>query len=357
MQKIADSHIHIRFSRDKEITQMLDDMASVGVVATCIQSLPYRGATENLAALYHKMSYNKMDVYAFGGLHSTDRYAAIAPEIQAKALLELGCDGFKIMNCPSHRKFFEHGFNDMRYDKMFELFEKEGTPLTIHVNDPEEFWQPNGEFYGKGMPTKKQLYDEIFEVLDRHPNLKISFAHFFFLSNCPFEAERVMEKYPNVYFDLTPGVEMYYNFDNNLEFWRGFFTKYSHRILFGTDCNTYKDWTNKDLVLLVYRKLTESTDYFTQVCYKKDFTIRGMNLPEDVVERICYTNFYDFVGKKKPVDVEKFYEYCERIIHDIETEPYDPYYIKGGELVPHLKDDPKQQIALDFCKKRLAERR
>ena len=357
MRKIADSHIHIRFSRDEEIIKMLDDMAAVGVVATCIQPLPYRGATENLAGLHHKMTYKNMDVYAFGGLHSTDRYAAIPPEIQAKALLDLGCDGFKIMNCPSHRKFFGHGFNDMRYDKMFELFEKEGTPLTIHVNDPEEFWQPNGEFYRQGMPTKQQMYDEIFEVLDRHPNLKISFAHFFFLSNCPFEAERVMEKYPNVYFDLTPGIEMYFNFDNNLEFWRGFFTKYSHRILFGTDCNTYKAYTNKELVLLVYRKLTESTDYFTQICYNKDFNVKGLALSDEVVERICYKNFYDFVGEKKSVDTEKFYEYCQRIIDDIEAQPEDPYYVKGYDLVPHLKDDPDQNIALDFCKKRLAERK
>lgn len=356
MRKIADSHIHIRLCKDDEITKMLDDMASVGVTATCIQPLPYRGAAENLAGLYHKMTYKDMDVYAFGGLHSTDRYAAIAPEVQAKALIELGCDGFKIMSCPQHRAFFKHGFNDERYEKMWQYFEEQGTPITMHVNDPEEFWQPNGEFYGKGYGLKPLLYDEIFEVLDKHPNLKISFAHFFFLSNCPFEAERVMQKYPNVYFDLTPGVEMYYNFDNNLEYWREFFTKYSHRILFGTDCNTYKAYTNKELVLLVYRKLTESTDYFTQVCYDKDFTVRGLDLPADVVERICYTNFFEFVGKKKPVNTDKYFEYCEKIIADIKAEPYDEYYVKGCELVPHLKDDPEQNIAVEFCKKRLAER-
>lgn len=356
MRKIADSHIHIRLCQDNEITTMLDDMASVGVTATCIQPLPYRGCAENLAGLYHKMTYKKMDVYAFGGLHNTDRYAEIPPEVTAKALIELGCDGFKIMNCPSLRAFLGHGFNDERYEKMFQYFEDEQIPLTIHVNDPEEFWQPNGEFYGKGYILKKDLYDEMFEILDRHPKLKINFAHFFFLSNCPFEAIRVMEKYPNVYFDLTPGVEMYYNFDNNLDFWQDFFKKYSHRILFGTDCNTYKAYTNKELVLLVYRKLTESTDHFTQVCYNMDFTVRGLDLPEEVVERICYTNFFDFVGKKRPVDTKKYFEYCERIIHDIETEPYDEYYVKGYELAPHLKDDPEQKIAVEFCKKRLAER-
>lgn len=358
MRKIADSHIHIRFCHDEEIIKMLDAMSEVGVVATCIQPLPYRGAAENLAALHHKMTYDKMDIYAFGGLHSTDRYATIPPEIQARYLLDLGCDGFKLMSCPEHRKFFGHGFNDMRYDKMFELFENEGTPITFHVGDPEEFWRYGGNYYGKRLPQKTQLYDEVFEVLERHPNLKISFAHFFFLSNCPFEATRVMEKYPNIYFDLTPGIEMYYNFDNNLEFWREFFIKYGDRLLFGTDCNTYKgSITNQDLVSIVYRKLTESTDYFTLRCYGVDRTIRGLDLPSDVVEKICYTNFYNFVGKKKPVDTEKFYAYCEKIVKDIENEPYDEYYAKGVEIVSHLKDDPHQQIAVDFCKRRLAERK
>ena len=115
MRKIADSHIHIRLCQDNEITTMLDDMASVGVTATCILPLPYRGCAENLAGLYHKMTYKKMDVYAFGGLHNTDRYAEIPPEVTAKALIELGCDGFKIMNCPSLRAFLGHGFNDERY--------------------------------------------------------------------------------------------------------------------------------------------------------------------------------------------------------------------------------------------------
>ena len=357
MRKIADSHIHIRFVKDDEIVKMLDDIASVGVAEACIQPLPYRGAAENLAALYHKMTYQKINVRAFGGLHLTDRYATIPPEVQAEVLLDLGCDGFKIMNCPSFRKFFKHGINDTRYDKMFTLFEERAIPLCIHVNDPEEFWQPGREFDGDGFPSKQQMYDEIFEVLDKYPGLRVSFAHFFFLSNSPFEAERVMEKYPNVYFDLTPGVEMYYNFDNNLEYWHNFFTRYSHRILFGTDCNTNKAYTNKELELLVYRKLTESHNYFTQLCYNKNFTIRGLNLSDKVAERICYKNYFDFIGEKKSVNVQKFYEYCERIIHDIETDPFDLYYLAGAQLVPHLKDDPNQNIAINFCKKRLEERK
>jgi len=311
MRKIADSHIHIRFTRFDQIRRMLDDLAAMDVTDACLLPLPYRGAAENLAALYWKMHYQKINVRAFGGLHLTDRYAAVAPEVQAKALLDMGCDGFKIMSAPDTRRFLKHGYDDMRYEKMFSLFEERGTPLNIHVADPEEFWDKGRVYDHPSFPSKQQLYDEIFTVLNRHPGLKISFAHFFFLSNLPDEAERIMEKYPNVCFDLTPGVEMYYNFDSRIEYWRDFFIRYKNRILFGTDSNTTESSTgsiNQLLELLVYRKLTESHDYFTQFCYGKDFIVRGLDLPEEVVDRICYQNTIDFVGKeKKPVDLDMYY--------------------------------------------------
>ena len=332
---------------------MLDDIAAVGVTDACLLPLPYRGAAENLAALYWKMTYSRIKLRAFGGLHLTDRYAAVAPEKQAEALLELGCDGFKIMDAPSSRRFMGHGFDDPRYEKLFALLEERGVPVNIHVADPEEFWNAGGIYADPSYVSKQKLYDETFTVLDRHPGLKVTFAHFFFLSNQPKEAVRVMETYPNVRFDLTPGVEMYRNFDSRIDFWHDFFTRYSHRILFGTDANTYKT-TNQELELLVYRKLTESHDLFTQRCYGKDFTVRGLALPDEVVNRICYQNMIDWVGETpKAVNVPMFQSCCRRVIHDIETQPEDPYYIAGQAWIEHLKEDPHQQIAVDFCKKAL----
>lgn len=356
MQKIADSHIHIRFTRFDEITRMLDELHAVGVTDACLLALPYRGAAENLAALYHKMHYKRMDVRAFAGLHLTDRYATIAPEVQAEALLDMGFDGFKFMYAPTFPQFFKRRMNDPYYEKMFALLEARGVPVNIHVNDPEEYWRAGGSLCDPRFPTKEELYAEAFDVLDRHPNMKVTFAHFFFLSNSPFEAERVMQKYPNVWFDLTPGTEMYHNFDNNLDFWRAFFVKYRDRILFGTDANTFKT-CNQDLVRLVYRKLTESKNRFTQTCYDKPFCIHGLELDEETVDCICYRNYFARLGQTKvPVDTDRFYAACARVLHDIETEPFDVHYIAGGELVPHLREDPNQQLATDFCRKVLSER-
>ena len=162
-----------------------------------------------------------------------------------------------------------------------------------------------------------------------------------------------METYPNVRFDMTPGVEMYYNFDKNLDRWHDFFTKYSDRILFGTDSGTVNP-NNHERVELVRRKLSESRGIFSQHCYGKDFIVRGLYLDEETVDKICYRNFFDYDGEKKKVDENKFYEYCERMKKSIEADPTEPVTIRSEEL--DLKGKTYNSIALDFLDKRLAGR-
>ena len=350
MKNITDSHIHIRFNKYHEIEKMLDDIATVGVNRACLLSLPYRGAAQNVAVLYTKLKYTKYPVYSFGGLHLTDRYAAYAPEVQAKALLDMGCDGFKIMNSPDTQRFTGLALDNPYYEKLFALLEERSTPVNIHVADPETFWDEGKQYCDASFPRKAQQYESIFNVLDRHPGLRVTFAHFFFLSNFPDEAARVLDKYPNVRFDLTPGVEMYQNFDTHLGEWREFFVKYKKRILFGTDSNTIKK-CNKELQMLVYRKLTESTDLFTQNCYGRDFVVHGLALDDDTVDCICRTNFTDFVGEStKPVDKEMLLSCINRILCDLRDKPEDEYYVKGYDFIADLKKDPEQMNAWHFCR-------
>lgn len=354
MKNFADSHIHIRGINYEKIAAMLDDIASEGVTHVSLLALPYRSVAEDVAALYTKMKYKKMFVRVFGGLHYNDAYADVPYEKQVEALLEMGCDGIKIMCSPILRKFLNTGLNDPKYEKMFASLEERRTPINIHLADPETFWGP-GERYHESYPSYKQHYDEIFEVLDSHPKLNVVFAHFFFLSDSPDEAVRVMEKYPNVYFDLTPGTEMYDNFTKRIEFWHDFFKKYSHRILFGTDSNTCKSG-NVKLNRLVYRTLTNDHNFFTENCYGRDFIIRGLDLPDEVVERICYRNYIDFVGSEvKAVNVDLWRSCCKKILEDVDGKTIDEYYEASWKDISGLAEDPYQKIAIDFCTAALAD--
>ena len=251
-----------------------------------------------------KHTYKKMEVRAFGGLHITDRYAAYSPLEQVKALIELGCDGIKLMFSPDIEKYIGKGLDDEYFDEMFSFLEENDIPVNIHLADPEKMWLEGGQYADPSFPTKAQMYEEAFNMLDKHPRLRVCFAHFMFLSDFPDEAERVMNKYPNVLFDLTPGVEMYYNFDKDIAGWKAFFEKYNQRIIFGTDCNIVKI-CNKELEMLVYRKLTEKGEY-SEFLYGRDICVHGLDLSDDAVKRICYDNYFKFLGKKpRTVNIQK----------------------------------------------------
>ena len=310
MKNIADLHVHMHSYDRASGVKLFDQLADSGVSEAAIMSLPKYGCLENLSALRWKLHPHRLKLRAFGGLHQFDKFGEIPPEAQAERLLAMGFDGMKFLDMkPDFRKRVGKGLNDASYDKMFALLEERDVPVLLHVNDPEENWDPTkvsehakrvGWFYGDGTHLSKQeIYDEVFALLDRHPKLRVTLAHFFFLSNFRAEAVRVMETYPNVSFDLTPGWEMYLGFSKDIDGWRDFFVKYQDRILFGTDSNTQKT-TNDELVGLVDAAITHDTSEFTRHVYGRDILIRGLALPEEIVEKIRSGNYARFVGEMKP---------------------------------------------------------
>ncbi|MBR4884676.1 MAG: amidohydrolase family protein, partial [Lentisphaeria bacterium] len=231
---------------------------------------------------------------------------------------------------PDFRKRLGKGLNHPSYDRMFSLLEERQVPVLIHSGDPETFWDPDkvteyqkkaGWFYGDGSFLKcEEIYAEVFAMLDKHPRLQVTLAHFFFLSAKPEEAVRVMETYPGVRFDLTPGGEMYLGFSQDIDFWHDFFIRYRDRILFGTDANTHKGSRNASLNAFVQSALTHDKSEFTADCYGP-MTIRGLALDADTTDRILYGNFAAFVGERKSVDLMKLRSAMAEMLTAVQDDP------------------------------------
>ncbi len=309
----------------KKCEKYLDLMAAQDVTDLALQALSYRSAAYNAAILYWKNTYKKLRISAFGMPHNLDMYKNIPFEVQAKALIDMGCDGIKLMFDPGTRKKLGYGINDERYDKMFTYLEENHVPVLIHVNDPEEYWVPRAlsesekqrgwGYFTEGFLSKQEIYDETFEMLDRHPRLRVTFAHFFFLSNFIDEATRVMETYPNVSFDLTPGWEMYLGFSKDIDAWQAFFEKYSDRIIYGTDCNNNKD-INPQIHQLVRMGISRDKTEFIMPAYRA-LPIKGLDLSEETLDKIIHKNYDRFVGEPKPVDMSAVCAAAHRVILDI----------------------------------------
>ena len=254
-EKVIDSHLHIEGweFKGKSFIEGFDEyVETMNIDKINIASLPSgkRNVSNNIMIAFYKIA-NK-NAFAHGGL--------VYPEYpipdklpdgmdfvtQYKELMEIGFDGMKMLEGkPALHKLIGRNLNNKYLEDFYKELEKDKTHLIFHVNDPDEFWdetkvsqelKDRGWFYGDGTyESYEGVYEQIYEILEKHPALCVNFAHFFFKSKKPQDLEELFEKYPNVGVDITPGGEMYHAFSENYDYYRNFFIKYSDRIQLGTD--------------------------------------------------------------------------------------------------------------------------
>jgi predicted TIM-barrel fold metal-dependent hydrolase len=246
---LTDGHIH--FPHPALLHDLMAVMEIAGVTRANLVAVPDLQFVNQNAALIHAKARHPDRFSLCGALDYTQVFAdpAHASEIlaaQIGTLRAIGFDGLKLIEGkPMVRKLLGLPLDGPQYAVMWAEVEAREFPVVLHVADPEEFWDPDrcpgwarerDWFYGDGTyPAKETLYAEIDHVLARHPRLKLVLAHFYFLSADLARAGAMLDAHPTVCFDLTPGVEMYFNFGRDLEAARDLFLRYSDRLIFGTD--------------------------------------------------------------------------------------------------------------------------
>lgn len=342
--KWIDGHIHIEDEEGIDLSvlnQAMEDIRRVSrMEAYALQSIPSwdeEHVLQNPLCILQKALYPDTTYY-FGGLD----YYVYKPEErdfrqQLETLLSVGADGFKIIETkPMVGK--QIGLSSLtapEYSGFFALLEEKRVPVMWHVGDPETFWDkdkapewaaPSGWFYGDGtFPSKESLYSDVEEILRRYPGLSVTFAHMLFLAYDLERLDRMLEKYPNIRVDLTPGCEMYGGFALRQEDWRQFFIKYQDRVLLGTDGGLVKCRGTQAKIDHAaghaerIRKFL-STD---EEIYFDDYGVRGVSLPDEICEKILYSNFIKAVGEKpKKISIPEACEYLDRLAGHIEDEGY-----------------------------------
>ena len=320
-----DSHVHMETWPDLAYMRGYRTRFGFDAVSIACTNPRAKDPTANLLAAVLKLE--NPHFYAHAGLVypempvQTPVVPAYDFAAQAREFAAIGFDGIKMLETkPTFQKQTRLPADDAAYEPFFALLEKNGTHITWHSCDPEEFWDrdrapafafENGWFYGDGTyVTNDALYRQVYAVLDRHPKLCASFAHFFFLSDFPDRAAALLDKYENVTLDITPGREMYGNFTKHYDAYREFFRKYAGRILFGSDM-TRSEFQGPPTELLgaVYRFLT-TEDRFTYW----DLDIRGVGLGKEDAEQIMRTNFLRYCPAPRPIDRVALRAYMERTV-------------------------------------------
>lgn len=324
---LIDGHVH--FVHQHFLGEMLSLFELMRASRAHLVCIPNPDATNhNPAARYFKKKFPDM-VYISGAL-SYQPLLVDAPNVpellaaQITALKASGFDGFKLIEGkPEVRKLLPYSLDGPLYDLMWRELEREAFPVVFHVGDPDEFWDAelcpewakrSGWDYSDGsFPSKENLYSEVDHILERYPNLKITFPHFFFLSRELERAGHFLDDHPNVCFDLAPHIDMYRDFSNNVDVTRAFFVRYQDRIIYGTDLDTRAldrgAGTFMRFVPWLIRSILEQNSPFLT---DDGVSYHGLGLPQEVLEKIYYKNFERVYGPA-PVPLNDDLDVVDRI--------------------------------------------
>jgi predicted TIM-barrel fold metal-dependent hydrolase len=342
---LLDCHIH--FANPEYGRGLLEILDQARVAAFNIVCTPHRTRLSLVPdALYLKSQYPQR-VYVFGGLDISPLFIArdSCGEIFAQdveRLRAMGCDGIKMIEGkPDMRKTLPiPDFDSPAYEPYWSLMEEKHVPLLFHVNDPEEFWdgvrvpewaRQQGWYYGDGTFVNNEAqYSQVLRVLERHPSLQVVFAHFFFMSAQLPRLAALLDRFPGMRVDLTPGIEMYHNFARHLSATRDFFLRYQDRILFGTDIGAKAllstpelgiEPSESALRIALVRNFLEREGEF-RLNAEKGFLFgrfagpfHGLGLPRSALEKIYSRNFEALAGPRPgPLNPELIVRECERLI-------------------------------------------
>ncbi len=324
-EKIIENHCHIRFEKSPDDT--LKAYKSIvnyyNLEAASVSAIPAEyGITENYTAAYIKSKLNPIFFanagieYHFNSNDNSDYFTQ-----QIKDYHAMGFDGIKMLEGKlSLYRLVKRLPYHPDYMGLFCYAEENEIPILMHVADPPSFWDATkasayqiekGWVYSPEEPSLEELHTNIDNLMSAFPKLKLTLAHFFFMSDNLPRLAKMFDTYPNLCVDLTPNACMYEDFSANIEEARLFFDKYSDRILYGTDTyNVFNTETNNclghDRVLLVRNALEKTEPYTSCFLGKNEKLLTPLALSQPVLSDIFKNNFRRIYGNSpRPFDTER----------------------------------------------------
>ena len=326
MRKIIDSHMHLVWWKKDGCDSIFESLRKYqeqnGIVAVdnmCCSSNGdlWSGFEADQSILGAIVKLENSSVFTHGCLYLPKDHRDFSKfnfKDQLDELMELGLDGIKICDFkPDAYRLFHVGEHLEEYDEFIGYCEKNNVHMCWHVADPKYFWESGDAIYGDGSyPTYGELMDMTFSLVDAHPKLNLLLAHMFFKYHEPEEAVRVLEKYPNVCFDMAPGWGMFAGYKARHDEWSRFFRKYSERILFGTDVSFTRAPGTMTVSTGPMVRFLETDDEFNT---RYEIPTRGIKLEGEHLDNILYKNHERTVGKRpKEINKKALKRYIDRYL-------------------------------------------
>ncbi len=198
--------------------------------------------------------------------------------------------------------------DDARLDPAWEECGRLGIPVFIHSGDPEAFFlpidatneryeelieHPDWSFYGRDYPSLQSLMEARNRVFAKYPHTTFVSLHMGWPENLDW-VQSMLDKYPNVMVEFGAREA---ELGRQPRRTRDLFMKYQDRIMFGTDNGVTEEMYRNN-----FRWLETSDEYFDYWGSPGQgrFTISGLALPDDVLEKIYHKNAEHLFGQFHP---------------------------------------------------------
>jgi predicted TIM-barrel fold metal-dependent hydrolase len=205
--------------------------------------------------------------------------------------------------------------DDIRLDPILDYLATNNIPLIGHNGEPRDCWLPLDEMtFSQGYysshpeyhmylhpeyPSYQDQIDARDHMLEKHPNLTFMGAHLGSLEWSLDELAKRLDKFPNMYVDLTRMSNLKLHTFNDRPKTREFFLKYQDRLIYGTDSQINTSTNAAEFKKSVHdRWLREWKFYVTdeKINLEKFGELKGLKLPIEVVDKIYLQNALRILG-------------------------------------------------------------
>lgn len=204
--------------------------------------------------------------------------------------------------------------DDRRLDPMWRAAGELGVPVMIHVGDPPAFFapltpdnprivdltaHPDWWFGRGGFPSLAELHSQFERVVRRHPETMFVSVHFGSFMSLD-EVERMLATYPNYMLDTAAAIADLGVVDPQRV--RDLFVAHADRIVFGTDLVRTDGY---DYPVAAGGERFDLSEFFARhwryfetdltglehpLPAQGDWTVNGIDLPDDVLDRLYHRN-------------------------------------------------------------------
>lgn len=299
---VIDIHSHPYVKSEKQLDEWVSNMDSCGIKKTVILTYSYGNKFDSLVKFFSKYP-NRFILFCgfdYRGYDKPGYGPAAVKELErcykkgAKGVGELGDKGKGLFYCKPPA--WGMHIDDPKMDPLLDECAKLNMPVSIHVGEPEWFYEPMDSTndglmnaYDWRLDNQKNILSldqelkKFVHAIQKHPKTIFIACHFANQVTDLSKLGRLFDKYPNLYADIGA---RYAEVATIPRYTKAFMEKYNNRLMYGTDMGF-----DKGMYRITFRVLETADEHFYDIEeFGYHWAMNGLDLSSKTLHKLYWDN-------------------------------------------------------------------